>query len=1271
MAEEHTSSICGIKKLNGAEDFANWKFVVRNYLESKNWFKVIEATEITAELKDIDRKARTTLCLLLEPACFAHVYSAKTARDVWVSLSEAYEDKGWSRRIKLQRELWQCRLEDCESMEKYISKIICLSQQLADIDAKISDDWMISIILSGLSSYYNPFIMAIDNCGKEIKLEEIKSKLMQEASRENSQNKEQALVTTEQNKKKFDKKKAFIFKCFKCHKEGHKASECKVIKRANPCLSMANTVKKDRWYLDSGCSNHMTNDAGKLLDYKRQQNDLKIKVASGHTMNVIGRGNAIPKVNNNAEFLLTNVYHVPGLSMNLISVSDLVKKDFSVNFDKRGCSIKNKTDQIVATCKEVDGIFELVEKENCVVNLTLSNEVLSNIWHRRLAHLGQKYMNSLKNMVTGLDFKSDDKIEPCVPCINGKTCKSSFKNQGTRAKDLLEIIHSDLCGPMEEPSFSGSRYMLLFIDDYSRKTHVYFLKNKSETLDKFREYKAEVEKQTGKSIKCLRSDNGKEFCNQAFDKILKSAGIKHQKTVPYTPEQNGVAERSNRTIIEKARTLLCEAKLSKKYWAEAVCTVVYLKNRSPTKAVKNKVPEELWSDKKVDLSHLKVFGCQAYALKPKQKQKKFDVKTKELIFIGYSEIIKGYRLIDPKTGEITFSRNVKFLENVFPGDVIDMTKNTVVPIDIEEERIDPVFESGTSDNNIQEEQVFHDAEYINTEAAAVPDETIPTTSGTAEPERRYYLRDRKPVIYNSIAQIDGDPITVEEALARPDSDLWLKAMDEELKSLKENQTWSLVDLPCDKKPIQCKWIFKIKRDSDGKVSKYKARLVAKGFTQVRGVDYNETYSPVVRSSTLRLLFSLAVEYDWHIDQWDVTTAFLYGKLKEDIYMLQPKGAIVQGQETKVCKLQRSLYGLKQASNAWFHELDQEMLNLGFVQSKIEPCLYQKVFSDGNRIIAVIYVDDIFTFYSKNKEAEKQKLKHDLLKRFKIKDLGPARHVLGMRLRRDKNIIYLDQEQYVLNVLKDFDMTDCKPVITPMEVGLKLEKASDSDCKLPYQVLIGCLNYLAQSTRPDIAHAVSVLSQFNSCYDELHFKCAKRVLRYLKGTSNLGLTFKKTGDLELNGYVDADWGGSYDRKSYTGLIFRLGDNIVSWESRKQGCVALSTTEAEYVGLSQASKEAIYLRNLLKSLTKGTCVKPVVIYNDNQSAHKIAKNKMNHNRTKHIDIKFHYIREAIVNGAVEVKYIPSQELLADMLTKSLPGPKLQQFLEKLSIKGANNV
>lgn len=386
-----------------------------------------------------------------------------------------------------------------------------------------------------------------------------------------------------------------------------------------------------------------------------------------------------------------------------------------------------------------------------------------------------------------------------------------------------------------------------------------------------------------------------------------------------------------------------------------------------------------------------------------------------------------------------------------------------------------------------------------------------------------------------------------EALSSEDKDKWVQAMHDELASLEKKNVWTLTDLLPGKKLIQNKWVFKIKRDSetkDGNVTKFKARLIAKGFTQKYGIDYCETFSPIV-SSTLRILFSMAVEFDWEIDHWDVTTAFLYGDLKEEVYMHQPEGMLTPEKENKVCRLNKSLYGLKQSSPVWYQKLDVELKLFGFKQSNHETCIYVKSKNKCILIVAV-FVDDIFLFG--NDCRGKKKLKINLMNKFKLKDLGNARHVLGIGVKREKDEIRLDQSRYISYVLDKFRMTDCKPVTTPLEAGSKLQNGK-CEIDFPYQSLIGCLMYITINARPDIAHSISFLSQFNSCYNEEHVKSAKRVLRYLKGTINEYLLFKKSNkaksDPVINGYMDANWRNDVsDRRSYTGYVFKLNENLVS-------------------------------------------------------------------------------------------------------------------------------
>jgi hypothetical protein len=497
-------------------------------------------------------------------------------------------------------------------------------------------------------------------------------------------------------------------------------------------------------------------------------------------------------------------------------------------------------------------------------------------------------------MVTGLDYVKGD-AEICENCIVGKQTRMPFVATGkSRASDLLELIHSDLCGPMEIPSWGNSRYILSFIDDKSRKTFVYFLKRKSEVKEKFKEFKVFVEKQTGKCIKAVRTDNGTEYMHHEIQELFRSSGIQHQRTVQYNPEQNGVAERAFRTILDRARTMLFEAGLDKRFWAEAVLASVYIKNRCPTKSVSGKVPEEVWTGKKIDVSHLRVFGARAFVHVPKQMRTKWDKRSKEMVLVGFCEDSKAYRLVDFRNPyKIKRERNVTFIEN-FERNVDKTTSIDNGRRDVMLDSIVPLSDEtceGLREDVLVQEEISIDSTDSGDRSEYVPDSSNDSSteddvyesiseSGTninsdviegevAEevvPEPRYPRRERKAKeypdmqLYNVVhKELEIEPKTVQEALNRTDREMWKVAMTDEIEAFKRNEAWSLEIPPKDKKIITCKWVFQLKKDNEGNIVRHKARLVARGFDQRYGSDYHETFSPVIRHSSLKLLFALAVE----------------------------------------------------------------------------------------------------------------------------------------------------------------------------------------------------------------------------------------------------------------------------------------------------------------------------------------------------------------------------------------------------------------------------
>lgn len=510
-----------------------------------------------------------------------------------------------------------------------------------------------------------------------------------------------------------------------------------------------------------------------------------------------------------------------------------------------------------------------------------------------------------------------------------------------------------------------------------------------------------------------------------------------------------------------------------------------------------------------------------------------------------------------------------------------------------------------------------------------------------------------------------DPETVEEALARGDAKNWKNAMEAELKSLAQNQTWRLVNLPVGRKAIANKWVFKRKLSSTGEIDRYKARLVVKGCSQREGIDYAETFSPVVRYSSIRFLVSLAAKLDLDIDQMDAVTAYLQGELKEEVYMRQPAG--YEDGTSKVCLLNKSIYGLKQASRTWNDKLGTALLKGGLQRSAVDTCIYFRVVRDDILFVAV-YVDDLIIFSSNQKT--KNSLKAHLQSTFEMTDGGEAKFVLGMHIERDRRAgtISIDQHKYIGEVLQRFNMADCNPVSTPVDVSTKLtKKMGPTDAagreemrSIPYQEAVGSLLFAAQVSRPDIQFAVNMVSRFSNNPGQPHWNAVKRIMRYLRGTKDKKLTYRRDSSTELHGFCDADWATDVeDRRSVTGYVFMMNDGAITWNSKKQPTVALSTTEAEYMAMSSATQEATWLRNLNIELFSHEESKtsaqspPIQIFGDNMSALSLSdKTTSFHPRTKHIDIRHHYIRDCVNNNIVKFSHISTNEMTADILTKSLP-------------------
>ena len=1264
------------------KNYPTWKLQIKMTLMKDGLYNIVNGTELPPEggnelNKFNQRKDRAlaTIVLAIDPSLLYLVGDPNDPVAVWTLLQNTFMKKTWANKLALKRKLYNTRMNNNDSLQSHLKIFSEIYESLAVVGSPMEDEDKVITMLASLPEKFSTVVTALETLENVPSWESVTEKLLHEESKLLNNN----TSTTNDNQLLMVKQKKTI-KCFECGKLGHLKKNCYVYKRknkhknnfekANSVVQNNKNVKSDEsitliasalnvtsersntWIIDSGSTNHMCNNKDSFCDYKELLVPTNIEVGNGKCISAIGKGKINMKMKlpdgNMKSCILQNVLLVPELAYNLLSVSQITGLNKCIWFSDNICKITDKNNKLLCTGSKCGKLYIL----NCSNEMAGSSvnfkETLSEqqLWHNRFCHLGitnLKRMNS-NNIVKGMSFSVNDDSFFCKNCVDGKIHRTPFpKNDSKRERMPFELIHSDICGKLNPLSLGGGQYFVTFIDDASRYTWVYILKNKSEVFSIFKDWKKLVENQYGVKIKILRSDNGGEYTSNEFEMFLKKEGILHHKTVPKNPEQNGVSERYNRTIIEGIRSMLSGSKLPKEYWAEALSTAVYTRNRCTSTIIGNKTPYEILNGRKPNVKHLKVFGCTAFAHIPHDERQKLDSKAKECVFLGYSNVTKGYRLYDINKKKIFFSRDVVFCESEFLNN------------QVQKERKDEPCPS----IHIEETQPSHNDELEQNETSNEYEN--PNVDQTRRSQRQRKSPNRLGEwVYSCINE--NDPLTFQEALSRPDADKWREAIKVEMEAMHSNNVWNLVENPKEKNIVQCRWVFKKKIKPDGTVGSYKARLVAKGFQQKEGIDYNETFSPVVRFESIRTILAIAANLDLNVHHMDVTSAFLNGDLEDEIYMYQPEYFDVKN-DNLVCKLNKSIYGLKQSPKCWNINLDNFLKKQGFSQSNADSCIYNK-FDNNEIFIVAVYVDDLLLVC---KSIDKiNELKSCLNSSYKMKDLGKLEYFLGVNVCQQNEKIFIHQSTYVELLLDKYGLKDANSVSTPSDPSLTLEKATDK-CKIfnteIYQSAVGSLLYLCTKTRPDITFSVCNVAKFCSKPTFTHWSAVKRIFRYLKGTIDYGLLYSKQ-DLNCIGYSDADWAGDKsDRKSTSGYCFKLSSSIISWRSSKQTCVALSTAEAEYVALATTVQEAVWIQELLKDL-KLNSSGPMTINEDNQSAICIAKNSGNHAKTKHISIKYHFIRDLIQKSIIKLKYCPTNEMIADLFTKSLSREK---FLKLCSLIG----
>lgn len=1061
----------------------------------------------------------------------------------------------------------------------------------------------------------------------------------------------------------------------------------------------------EQWIVDSGATDHMTGNSKFFLSYTPSSGQQKVQLADGTFSTVAGKG----KIRLSQSIFLQDVLHVPKLTYNLISVSKLTN-DLScgANFSKHACVFQDlETGKKIGSARVSHGLYYLavsslqnnVSLPMCLSSVSTEKQVM--LMHFRLGHPSFSYM---KHLFPHL-FSNKSLTFQCDICQLAKHTRTFLPPQIYRPSTPFTLIHSDIWGPSRVPTISSQKWFVTFIDDHTRVSWVYVLKDKSDTSPVFKNFYQMVQTQFNTKIRILRTDNGTEYFNSILGEFFNTNGILHQSSCIDTPKQNGVAERKNRHLLEIARALMFSTSVPKHFWGDAVLTACYLINRLPSKILDYKTPLETFSVlfphyRSFSQLESRIFGCVTFVHDPSPGKSKLDPRSLKCVFLGYSATKKGYRCYCPQKHKYYVSTDVTFFENqpfytknlpqgesgsdpnfweyfqidngvlsgvLNPKLSSSLKESTPQPIPTVDrklltysrrknrEKAKDIVPQQSQSSNLNSDPEIHGMET----SVAVRKEPRPCTKHPISNFVGYNkLSKRYKTFVTNLTDVEI-PKNVGEALKNPE---WRAAILEEIRALEKNRTWDVVEKPKDKTIIGCKWVFTVKYKADGTIERYKARLVAKGYTQTYGVDYQETFAPVAKINTVRVLLSLAANLDWPLQQLDVKNAFLNGELEEDVFMDLPPG-FNNGGNGRVVKLRKSLYGLKQSPRAWFDRFMKAIKGQGYVQAQTDHTLFYR-HKGGKVTILIVYVDDIII--TGDDIVEITRVKKGLASEFEMKDLGKLQYFLGMEIARNREGISVSQRKYVLDLLKETGMLGCKPADTPMDPNVKLGSLKES---IPvdrgrYQRLVGKLIYLSH-TRPDISFAVSYVSQFMHAPTEEHMATVMRVLRYLKGSPGRGLFFKKNTRRGIEAYTDADWAGSItDRRSTSGYCSFVWGNLVTWRSKKQTVVARSSAEAELRSLAHGLCEMMWLKDLLDELRQ-QADEPLKLYCDNKAAISITHNPVYHDRTKHVGIDRHFIKEKIEKGVVCIIYVPTESQAADVLTKSLWKPDFERLVYKLGL------
>ncbi|QRV97073.1 Retrovirus-related Pol polyprotein from transposon TNT 1-94 [Ceratobasidium sp. AG-Ba] len=1312
-----TTGLHRIEALRGTDNYNVWRIQMEDiltdlelydYVTRKSPKQLPMITKISEKNPEYekwtknDRKALSNIRLRVDGNVLTHIQSCTYSADAWDLLAATYQVKGTVGLIDLRRKFFSHRMSETDDIEEHIQRMRGWFQQLNQITPGTCTevDWITTLVAS-LPDSWDTFTQSIsfqfDASDANIlanQISDLRSRILAEAHRRNTRNGEAKSFfssnkpnhnrSTRTESRAPDKSKS---KCNNCGKIGHWAAECRApgggaYKRshqnksnkgnshnrrfdspkkhqngnARTHIAISGETKdyafasrdkqtksiskrKQIWLADSGTTTHIAKERSAFHSYTQ---------ATGYITGVagqepiVGRGTVLlrcktgPNKHQYSTIKLTNVAHVPDAPVNLISLSLMTDKGMRISLERDRLTVLSPNNDKVAIGSKlrdraVGNLWSInaqtisdpqaeSEKSNGEIVMFKQKGRTWLEWHKTLGHINVKTLKRLKetNAVDSMEIAEDSEglNFECDACMQSKAHVQPFpKDSRTGASEIGELVVTDVWGPARIASIGKYKYYVSFTDVATRFTIIAFLRHKDETINEYKSFEAMINTQKDKRIKRVRFDNGGEFVNKKWTDHTKLNGTILETTAPYSAQQNGIAERLNRTLAEKAQAMMIEASAPKFLWSEAITYACYLKNRTPTQVNGKfwKTPYELFWNKRPEISRLRPWGAKCYILNQGENVSKLDAKT----FTGANRILHSRNVSFPRVyaHDLGTQQDPDWGETVVPPAEGEMSQSDSAaerlkePTGIGGEHSSKVESESKPSNDLKGKGELKD---IKTKVEVVKSPTnSPTSTHSAQTESstlpsrstmRFVPRDKSNPELDDIK-----PLNTRTRRGDPNADL--RIMESERGGVKSK--------PQGPTPTG-KAMFTIKRDENGTPIHYRARLVAQGFSQAPGIDFGQTFAPVVRLDSIRAIASLANQNDWDLRQLDVHSAYLNADVDEELYMRQIP--YFEDGTNRVLKLKRSLYGLKQAGRMWNKLFDSKFKRIGYQACKTDACVYRRMTTRDDQLqvaILAIHVDDIMVATSTNNTDQ---IISELLREFEMRDLGPIRHFLGINFIRD---------------LESAGLKNAYAAHTPMTPNVQLTRH--------------------EGTKPNFKYGMYI-AQFTSCFGPTHVTAVKHTIRYLKGTASHGLTYRRSTDgFGEVGYSDADWGSSLlDRKSISGNVFLLGGAAISWSAKKQTTVALSTMEAEYMALSHACTQALWLRQFFEELYYGADA-PTLLLSDNLAALTLSVESQYHGRSKHIDIRHHFMRDVIEKRKVSTLYVPSKENLADVFTKALPAPQ----------------